>query len=221
MSEVAGAYREVRNNVATFVEARPALTGAPVPACPEWTVRDLLSHLVGIAATMIGRLSGWPPAGRSSSADLDAAGLLAEWDRLGERVEQLVADQGGGDVLLMDAFTHELDLRSAMGIPFPTCHTAFAPAFAVVRRGFAGAVEAGGLPGLLLRTGDDEWAVGGAPTATVTATVTAGGYDLYRSLSGRRTHEQIAALDWSSRPGPWLPAFTWGPFTPPSAPVER
>jgi uncharacterized protein (TIGR03083 family) len=217
MSEVARAYHEVRNNVATFVEARPALTGDRVPACPEWTVRDLLAHLVGIATIVIGRLSGWPPAGRRPSTDLDPGGLLDEWDRLGERVEQLVAEQGGGDVMLMDAFTHELDLRATMGIPFPTCHPAFEPAFAVVRRGFAGAVESGGLPGLLLRTGDDEWAVGGEPSATVTAP----GYDLYRSLTGRRTHGQIAALGWSSPPDPWRPAFSWGPFSPPSAPVER
>jgi uncharacterized protein (TIGR03083 family) len=216
MSEVARAYHQVRNNVATFVEARPAVVADRVPACPEWTVRDLVAHLVGIAGLVIGRLTGWPPESKRSSADLDPAGLLDEWDRLGERVEELVAEQGGGDVMLMDAFTHELDLRSTMGIPFPAGHPAFEPAVAVLVRGFTGAVESHGLPGLRLATPDAQWEVG-EPTATVTAP----DYDLYRSLAGRRTHAQIAALDWSSGPEPWLPAFAWGPFTPPSAPVER
>ena len=43
----------------------------------------------------------------------------------------------------------------------------------------------------------------------------------FRSLVGRRTHYQIAALDWSEEPRQWLPAFAWGPFTPPAEPIER
>lgn len=219
MSEVAVAYREVRHNMSTFVTALPEKATARVPACPEWTVRDLLAHLVGISAMVIGRLSGWPPANARPSTDLDVAGLLAEWDRLGERVEQLVAEQGGGEVMLMDAFTHELDLRSTMSVPFPARHPAFDPAVAVLVRGFTGAVTERGLPGVRLSTGGTQWTVG--EPAVPEVTVAAPPYDLYRSLAGRRTHEQIAALDWSAAPEPWLPAFTWGPFTPPSAPVER
>ena len=42
-----------------------------------------------------------------------------------------------------------------------------------------------------------------------------------RSCSDRRTLDQIAALDWGGAdPTPWLPAFTWGAFTPPAAPFE-
>jgi hypothetical protein len=45
--------------------------------------------------------------------------------------------------------------------------------------------------------------------------------DLFRSLVGRRSPAQIAALSWTCDPQPWLPAFIWGPFHPPEHPVEE
>ncbi|MER7077740.1 hypothetical protein [Saccharopolyspora kobensis] len=67
-------------------------------------------------------------------------------------------------------------------------------------------------------TGEEFWPLGGDdPVASVRAEPV----DLLRSLSGRRTHAQIARLSWSADPAPWLPAFTWGPFTPPGSPVEE
>jgi hypothetical protein len=52
-------------------------------------------------------------------------------------------------------------------------------------------------------------------------TVSGDPLELYRSLAGRRTHEQIAALTWTADPRQWLPAFEWGPFHPPRTPVEQ
>ena len=117
----------------------------------------------------------------------------------------------------MDAFTHELDIRYAIGAGLPAEHPAFAGAFEVLANGFAGSVADHDLPALRLSTGSTQWTVGlGEPAATVTA----GRYDLYRSLAGRRSHEQIAALRWDRDSHRWLPAFTWGPFTPPDSAVE-
>lgn len=210
-------YRQVRKNA---LEVLSGETGNPVvPACPEWTVRDLLAHLVGSAALAIGRMSGWPATHPSSSADMGVQELLSTWDQLGAEVDLLLADQGErcGSLLLTDAFTHELDLRYAVGAPMPEEHPAFACAFEVLANGFADAVTAHLLPALRLSTGSTQWTVGdGDPVASVTAHQ----LDLYRSIAGRRTHEQITGLDWDRDSHRWLPAFTWGPFTPPDSPVE-
>jgi hypothetical protein len=122
-----------------------------------------------------------------------------------------------GDLLVMDAFTHEVDIRYALGAEPPAEHPAFAGSFQVLASGLADSMTAHHLPALRLSTGSTQWIVGdGEPAATVTAD----SFDLVRSLAGRRTHEQIAALDWDRDPNPWLPAFGWGPFIPPESPVE-
>lgn len=212
-------YRHVRRSVAELLAPPRPIDDPVVPACPEWTLRGLLTHLVGVAAAAIGRLSGWPAAHSSSSADIDIPELLATWEELGAEVDLLLADAGGrvGNILVMDAFTHELDIRYAIGAGLPEEHPAFAGAFAVLVNGFAAAVHDHGLPALRLSSGRTQWTIGaGAPAATLTATR----FDLYRSLAGRRSHHQITALDWDRGSHRWLPAFTWGPFTPPVSPVE-
>jgi uncharacterized protein (TIGR03083 family) len=212
-------YRHVRRTVTELLaEARP-VADPVVPACPEWTLKGLLTHLVGVAAATIGKLSGQLAAGSSSSADMDIPELLAKWEELGAEADLLLADVGGrtGNILVMDAFTHELDIRYAIGAELPAEHPAFAGAFTVLANGFGAAVTDNGLPALRLSTGSTQWTVGaGGPVATLTATR----YDLYRSLAGRRSHHQITALDWNRDSHRWLPAFTWGPFTPPATPVE-
>jgi hypothetical protein len=87
----------------------------------------------------------------------------------------------------------------------------------VLANGFACAVDDHQLPALRLSTGTTQWTVG---TGEPVATVTANRYDIYRSLAGRRSHRQITSMDWDRDSHRWLPAFTWGPFTPPGAAVE-
>ena len=212
-------YRHVRGNVTELLSGATRADGdAVVPACPEWTMRDLLAHLVCVATAAIGKLSGGLSAA-SSSMGMDVPALLARWNELGREVDLLLTGAEGrhGNILVMDAFTHELDIRYALGAELPAEHPAFARSFTVLANGFAAAVSDHGLPALRLSTGGTQWTVGdGEPEATLTATR----YDLYRSLAGRRSHHQITALGWDRDSHRWLPAFTWGPFTPPVSPVE-
>ena len=212
-------YQQVRRNVTEVLTAAGTEANPSVPSCPEWTLRELVAHLVGVTATSIGRLSGWPSVRPSSSADMGVAELLSTWEELGAEADLLLAERGGraGSILVMDAFIHELDIRHAIGAGLPDEHPAFAVAFQVLANGFADAVVAHRLPALRLSDGSTQWTVGdGDPAATVTASR----HDLCRSLAGRRSHDQIAALDWDRDSHRWLPAFTWGPFTPPDSQVE-
>jgi uncharacterized protein (TIGR03083 family) len=209
------AYRAVRRGVRVLLGGRPDAGAGRVPACPEWTVTDLLGHLAVIAGRVLERHGGHPaaPAGTAGVPE-----LLDHWDDVGEELDRRLEVAGGrsGAVMVMDAYTHELDLRAALGVAPPEEHLARAPSFEVLVRGLSGSIAARGLPTLRLRTtAGEEWAAGdGRPAATVTAPA----HDLYRALAGRRSLAQLAAMDWSAAPEPWLPAFGWGPFTPPSQP---
>ncbi|SFW72163.1 maleylpyruvate isomerase family mycothiol-dependent enzyme [Amycolatopsis australiensis] len=208
-------YPEVRRGVRALLAARADVRERRVPACPEWTVADLLGHLAAIAGRVVERHGGTPPA-RTDARTVPE--LLDHWDTVGEDLDRRLAAAGGrsGEVMVMDAYTHELDLRAALGVPPPAEHAAWAPSFEVLVRGFSGSVAGRGLPALRLRTpAGSEWTAGaGRPVATVTAPA----HDLYRALAGRRSLAQLAALEWSAAPGPWLDAFSWGPFAPPAWP---
>jgi len=97
--------------------------------CEEWTVRDLLSHMIGVVAGLGAAAAGSPgapfelgadPAGQFESA---AASTLAAWRTPG--VLERVIDAGPGpmpgrvlaSINLLDTATHTWDLATATGQP--------------------------------------------------------------------------------------------------------
>jgi uncharacterized protein (TIGR03083 family) len=214
------AHRACRENITALLEAHPDAADRVVPACPEWTVRDLLDHVVGHYRPSTGESRRRRSAQPGRPAGPSVRELLDEWAQTGSQLErQLLAGEGGfgSDLHVMDTFTHELDLRRALDEPPPADHPAYPTALGVVLGGFSGSVYSRGLPALRIETQGAQWEIGsGAPAATVYA----GRHDLYRSVAGRRTYGQIAELSWSTPPDKWLPAFTWGPFRPPARPTE-
>lgn len=209
------AYRTVRRNVAALLADDDGVGDLRVPSCPEWTVRDLVAHLVGNTAAVLGDdPEGMPPA------DAPLGLLLDVWRRRGEGVEAHLhgrTDDGGTAVLVMDAFTHEVDLCYTVGAPVPTEHVAYEQAFRVLAAGLGQSVRSRGLPALRLVCEGAEWVCGpGEPAVTLAGSR----HDVHRALAGRRSRAQLAAMDWSDDPDRWLPAFTWGPFAPPDRPGD-
>ncbi|MFJ6771686.1 maleylpyruvate isomerase family mycothiol-dependent enzyme [Kitasatospora sp. NPDC091257] len=213
------AYRGSRENITGLLGGRPAVADVPVPACPGWTVLDLVGHLLEVCRTVAADAPGnlWEVPHADSGDGL--AGLLAEWSRLDGGVERVLTEspQLRHTMLMMDAFTHEIDLRVALGEPVLPDHPSYPSSLDLVVRGFSNAVRTLGLPALRIETPGAEWRAGDGEPAAV---VRGHRHDLLRSLTGRRSPGQIAGLDWSAAPEAWLPAFTWGPFRPPAQPVE-
>ncbi|MDH6128776.1 maleylpyruvate isomerase family mycothiol-dependent enzyme [Kitasatospora sp. GP82] len=219
------AYDHARKNIAELLGSCPEAAPLGVPSCPQWTVRDMVAHLVVVCGVVTSDAVTDPasiPAAVAESVQahegVGVAELLVEWEQLAERIEALAERDGRrARVVTMDAFTHEVDLRQVLDAPVPADHPAYPVAFEVLTDGLSASVNANGLPAFSLRAPGAEWTVGeGAPVATLRGSR----HDLHRSLAGRRTAAQIAALDWSAPAEPWLQAFAWGPFSPPAEAAE-
>ena len=100
----------------------------PTP-CPDWAVRDLLAHTIGVVAGLGAAASGTPPTEFALGADpatqfRDAAtATLAAWRTPG--VLDKIVDAGPGPmpgsvlagINLLDTATHAWDIATATGQP--------------------------------------------------------------------------------------------------------
>jgi uncharacterized protein (TIGR03083 family) len=123
-AEVVQAYLEFRERVVDLIRDIPeSQASLSVPLCPDWEVSSLISHIVGVPEDILaGRMEGvttdaWTQAqvdrheGESLSQLADA--LLAtatEFDVLLPHIPSPTNSQ-----MMMDAVTHEHDLRHAVG----------------------------------------------------------------------------------------------------------
>jgi hypothetical protein len=79
--------------------------------------------------------------------------------------------------------------------------------------GMAASIAGRGLPALGVKAGERAWVVGdGEPAADLVGTP----FDLLRAMTGRRSSAQIRAFAWEGDADVFVPAFQFGPFTPPS-----
>ena len=200
----ANAYHELRLRTSDLVRATdPDAMDAIAPATPEWRVRDLLAHLVGVTADATnGRLEGvatdpWTAAQVDARRDASIADLLAEWDDYGAQFEgalEALPSAIGGQAVF-DAVTHEADMRHALARPGErTCDgVAISFEFCCLGR------TAGGLPALRVVTERGETIAGtGDPIATLTTSQ----FEFIRASSGRRSAAEIAAYEWQGQVEP-------------------
>lgn len=179
---VVAAYRELRTRVIdllrSLTEEQSRLT---VPACPAWNVLELASHLVGVPEDILaGRMEGvTTEAWTQSQVDRHRGATATELaDRLSATIESFDAvlphiPSPINSQMVMDAVTHEFDLRVAIGRPGGRDSSAVKVAL-----------------GWLLDRAETQ-----APqVVTRIRESMPSDYDLLRSLTGRRTLEQIAAI---------------------------
>ena len=193
--------------------------GRPVPACPGWTVHDVVSHVTGIVEdALAGRSEGaatdpWTAAQVARGRDRSADAMIASWQEHAGSFAS-VLDAMGERRPPFDLLTHELDVRSALGLPIDRGD----PLLAEVAAEIAGSIELR-VPieiradGVVVRPAFDP-AVRGESTGgqVPPLAVTTSSFELFRSLFGRRTVAQVRAYAWSDDPGPALDDwFIFGP----------
>lgn len=214
MLDYTTAYRASVERVAELIAAVPEdqLT-TMVPACPEWSVRDLIAHFAGVAGDVAtGNLTEvgseeWTAAQIETRRNTPVDEILDEFrghaTQLVGAIEHLHPAIGG--MLLGDLVTHEHDLRGAIDQPGARdSESVTAATYTYVRR-LGSRIKTAELPTLLVVASAEEWPAGKEEPR---ATVRAPDFELLRGLTGRRTAGEIRAFDWDGDPDVYLPHFS-------------
>jgi uncharacterized protein (TIGR03083 family) len=182
--------------------------GRRVPACPDWTVRDLFSHMVGLGADVVAgdepddHNAAWTEKQVATRRDHDVAALVAEWEGVAPRLQEWMREHGTRP--LNDVIIHEQDLRGALGVPggqesdgVRAVRDRFLPRFGA---------RVADLPPIALVGDGLRWASAGDPDAAGVV-VRASDFDLARALVTRRSAAQLRS--WTARGdvGPYLDGF--------------
>lgn len=199
-ADCAAAYGALRRRITAVVEdLDEGDLQRPVPACPAWSVADLVGHLVG-AARDVSRLDlegvasdAWTDAQVQRARGRPVAELLAEWAVDGPATEDLLrgAPAGPASQLVFDTCTHEQDLYGALGRVGDRDHEQLPIALAFVVDALDGIVRGAGLAATELVTPQDRWLLGEGP---IGVRLEGSRFDLLRALGGRRTRDELDAL---------------------------
>jgi len=232
--DLARLYRDTRERLTALVaglDERALAT--PVPTCPGWQVQDVVAHLAAIVEdALAGRLTG-PPSEEETAVQVarykgrPMTQTLTGWTAGAPRFEEAIS---AFDIppAVIDVASHEQDIRGALGRPGARdCPAVQQMAGWLLQRlrtpvpvrvtvedaeflaGPAGGGRAAGsgraaaepLPG----AGREEPSPGAGrgrdePVLGLRTTR----FEAFRWRMGRRSRDQLAALDWSGDPAPVL-----------------
>ncbi|MEM9711046.1 MAG: maleylpyruvate isomerase family mycothiol-dependent enzyme [Actinomycetota bacterium] len=166
-----------------------------VPACPDWTVRNLAAHLAGVAADLVARRNptgdtqAWVDAQVAERAAVPVAELLDEFDAAGPGFEGLIRNRPRSFAgLLYDVVSHEHDAANALGRPADRSSGGVVLSldimFDMVERDLA----ANGLGAVRCSDGVRSWEVGEGEVGLTIETDT---YELFRLVGSRRSLHQM------------------------------
>jgi uncharacterized protein (TIGR03083 family) len=220
MSDIATAYAEGRQRISDLVrDLDPARADMVVPACPEWSVKDVTSHITGVCTDILaGNIGGaatdeWTAAQVAARRDTPIADVVAEWDDSGAQIEAMLGEfpQDAATQMVTDLATHEHDLRGTLGVPGARDSLGVDLGVDFLATYFIATAQELDSPPLRISADGRSWST----TEGVAAMhLNAPPFELMRALSGRRSIDQLRQLDWSGDPEPFLPLFTWFVFKP-------
>ena len=201
-ADLARMYRETRERLTALVAGLDEVElGTPVPACPGWSVADVIGHLAAIPEDVLaGRLTG-PPSEEETAAQVNRfrgrpmPQTLAGWTELAPRFEEIVAAFRVWPAVI-DVASHEQDIRGAVGQP--------GARDTEVIREMSGWLLTRLSPPVRLRVAVEGTRIRVGPDGEPVLGLTTTWYEAFRWRMGRRSRDQLAALDWSGDPGPVL-----------------
>jgi uncharacterized protein (TIGR03083 family) len=179
-----------------------------VPACPDWTVRDLFSHMVGLGVDVVAGEEpddhdrAWTAGHVAQRRGQDIPTLVAEWLSVTAPLQEWMLTRGTRP--LADVIIHEQDLRGALGVPGGQD----SGGVRAIRDRFLlrFSERVGDLPSIALVGEGWQWVSNGVPDAAEVV-VAAPDFELARALVTRRSERQLR--DWTTHGdiGPYLDAF--------------
>lgn len=216
--EIARLYRDAQRS---FVELARTLDDAdwttPVPCCPGWTVRDVLSHAAGVTLDITaGNVEGaatepWTAAQVARWRDTPVDELLAAWDEAIAGAADAI-DAFGEARPPFDCHIHEHDVRQALGRPGNRGSELMRTAMARV------GLRPVGRPVTVIFDDGVSAAIPGDGPALSLAGVSP--FELTRSRFGRRSRDQVAAWAWSE-PLADVELSAWFVFGPSAKPIDE
>ncbi|GAB2842666.1 maleylpyruvate isomerase family mycothiol-dependent enzyme [Lentzea nigeriaca] len=197
-------YDATKQRITELVRDRDPQT--PVAATPGWSVKDVVAHLAGGLRDFVDRRFDGVESGewgerqvrdrRANSLD-DA---FAEWDANRELAEPLF-DTPMGSVLISEVVQHEHDLRAALDVPGDRDGVAVRAALTKPLQQLDQRMRENSVPALRISLEHGDRVLGaGEPAGTLRTT----SFELMRAIGGRRSVDQIKALDWDGDPDTWM-----------------
>jgi uncharacterized protein (TIGR03083 family) len=169
----------------------------PVDATPGWRVHDVVGHLTGIVEDALsGKITG-PPSDSLTAAQVERhrddphQDLLDHWADVVPPFEDLLTERVFWEPTT-DVFSHEQDVRTALSRP-----GARDDEFIV--RASTALVGSLDIPATITVEFEDK-AVQSPVKDGPEYRLRTSRFEYFRLRLGRRTFDEVAALDWSSRP---------------------
>jgi len=234
----AAAYEEGhRAAVALVRAATPEQRETRVPATPLWTVGDVIRHVTGVAGDLVNGtmpldfnpIESWQTDDGTekgnaytdnhvqSRRDRSVDDVLDEWAQITERMLPILRREQPAPqpfpfvelVPVNDLAVHLHDIRGALGEPGDRDGALVAISFASYFAAFGMRCNARGLAPLRVRYDGKERVTA---EGDVAATWSGDRFELFRALAGRRSNEQIAAMEWEGDSTPYVPLVSmYGP----------
>ena len=210
MNEASSAYRGCRERISEMAaNLGPGDLTRTVSACPEWTVTDLVAHLVGVAEDFAaGNLDmagsdAWTKAQIARRSKLAMPALIDDWDAVSKQLDPSLDEvrPGVAAMLIGDAVTHEHDLRGALNLPGARDSDAMLIALDRNVRRFGKKIKDAKLPSVVVLCEGREWQAG---VLEPSVELVADRFELLRALTGRRTIQEIATLAWTGNSQPYI-----------------
>lgn len=195
MSELFDAYDRTRARMIAVVRAAdPGGLAATVPACPDWTVSDLVAHCVSMPAAIgagdlpTGSIDDWLRGLIEARRGLPIDETIDEWLAVDDAIASML--DGPGAVLFGDLAVHEHDLRSALHAPD---HDALEVQFVLPRTlaAFATPLRDAALGSIVVRHEGEEWRSHDAEPGLI---LEVSPWEAVRIVNSRRTAEELRAL---------------------------
>ncbi|MCG8921996.1 maleylpyruvate isomerase family mycothiol-dependent enzyme [Lentzea sp. CC55] len=197
-------YDAAKARITALVSGADPLT--PVPATPGWSVKDVVAHLAGgLRDFADGRFDGvesgeWGERQVRDRRDNTLQDAFAEWDENLVRAAELF-DTPMGPVLVSEVVAHEHDLRSALGVPGDRGGVEVRAALVRPLQQLDRRLRENDVPALRISLEHGDRVLGhGEPAGTLRTT----SFELLRAIGGRRSADQIKALDWDGDPDVWI-----------------
>jgi uncharacterized protein (TIGR03083 family) len=204
--DLSDGYHATRRRVSELVRSLdPDALEARVPACPDWTVHQLLAHLTGIPEALT---SGSFPTGDTQAwleglvverQDVPVDELLDRWEACAAGTSAIV--DGGAHQLLIDVVSHEHDLRGAVGAPGARGSAEVRACVQLLLDLLSPAILEAGLGALVVDSGEVRWA---SQFARPGCTLRLDPWEAIRVLQSRRTADEVRALPLSGDVEPYL-----------------